>query len=819
MFVFLRWFITQPYYLTMYQVVSLGIWYLFFAERFRRPSIWLQASLLILTSVFVWFRFSLTLELFSFGAWLLLGIQLQYLLVHQESAPVSYWLIAPFKWIVTLAEYGPKLLKLISLDRFKAKRLAAEFQLQPINFVLLLRVGGAVMISLPVLLILIMLFWTADPRFAELITKFLELFTFNFNLDWIVDIIEFIKPGWFLLHLLLLGIAFPPLNQLEHHSARSYRFLLEKSILILLISLVFGTFIYVQFQDLGSILTGFRDHTLNPKLYVRSGFYQLLVASSIGLVSAWFAADRLKWVAIKSKFTVMMWLLLLLLLEIVAVSLVAGQRLFAYQWEFGLTSLRIWGGFLLILLWIVCGIIWQKIRQLLSNAQVIEWSIVALSACVVAAGIINVDGLVVRWRPPVVNNQIDASYLANLSPDAFPALDLLIMNKQRQIEKVCRLGQPLFDQLQCFAQLQAAQTEIKLVDLLLANHQVTRPMEIPSKQAEQESWLVCPSGVATPRQGRFSHRPFFDHYFCDYLTRWSDFQTELRDFEAVGYGINRTLRPKVLNIYYLSSPEITEEKVDQLNERLVSMLGTASKYRGGPASLKYQIAQTKVEPTMPPYFTEAYSTGVDELIDYQQIAADHDFCHLVDSGQIDEVWLWMDGHWPGGATILTSGPEFGADNVRLPRCNTTLSVMTFDYTREAELALITMAQRMDYINDYLFNPEQIRVLESGLSNPLDASRQTVGCGTSATPPNTNQAWDYKNQTKVRSVCDSWLNPDQVTEREFDCTEWGCSMQGYTTWWLQQHPGVVRGDQLPEQIDNVWFAFADFDGYLAEKNGK
>ncbi len=145
------------------------------------------------------------------------------------------------------------------------------------------------------------------------------------------------------------------------------------------------------------------------KAYVREGFFQLLIASLIGLSVFYILKKELS----KSFLT------LFLLTEIFLVSLVAGERVWLYQYQFGLTQIRVWGIFFLLFLFKVIFTLLLNLKSKVNDNTTWQIYIVAFSTLIFCAGLINIDHLIATVRPPVVDGKIDVTYMANnLSWDA-----------------------------------------------------------------------------------------------------------------------------------------------------------------------------------------------------------------------------------------------------------------------------------------------------------------------------------------------------------------------------------------------------------------
>ncbi len=227
------------------------------------------------------------------------------------------------------------------------------------------------------------------------------------------------------------------------------------------------------------------------------------------------------------------------------------------------------------------------------------------------------------------------------------------------------------------------------------------------------------------------------------------------------------------------------------------------------------------DPVMPP----TLSNGMG---DYAAIFAKHNICSLLNSGQIDEVWIWAgNGNGVDKPHLLewtTSGPGWAGNT---PDCGRIITTLTYNYTREADVALESFHHRLEGL--LMHNapcdfstatwpwegqrvwPVQCAGLLSDrfgfVARPFSGNDSIGGCGDAHAPPNIldNQAYNYSSPTSVRSMCPDWSQDGSGQVSTLSCQEWGCTHWGYHVWWMQNLPGLnnTNRDRYGQLHDNWW----------------
>lgn len=272
-----------------------------------------------------------------------------------------------------------------------------------------------VLASLPLLIILSVLFASADATFEQGVIQVSNFLGNIINLKFLqVDTFSLMFTGFFFAWYIFLVI--PTKNDANEEISSKY--VVEFITVSAVVSLVFGLFILTQYQNVQTILQGFRLGTLNPREFVREGFYQMTIASGIAFAVVYLLEHNLR-DRISQKISKTGKIVAgILLFEIITVILLAFQRVWAYQYAYGYTQLRLWGIVLVVWLLGISLLFLGRLYRLLSSSKYIQAVILFSGSLVLLVGLINIDKTIASVKPPTINGNIDYSYLGILSYDA-----------------------------------------------------------------------------------------------------------------------------------------------------------------------------------------------------------------------------------------------------------------------------------------------------------------------------------------------------------------------------------------------------------------
>lgn len=301
-----------------------------------------------------------------------------------------------------------------------------------------------IVIAIPIVVILFKLLSGADPIFATLFGTLtftpswqliisLSLFTVAFF--WGITAVK----DRFHLH------AIPPEAIQEKESLS-----IEALIVSLGTAILFGLFLYVQFQYLFLEVPETQLQHLGINIatyseYVRQGFFQLLIAAGIATSIVAFGARTIH--AIENKFKLLLQgSMVILTLETELLLLSAAKRLSLYAGAHGLTISRILGIIFLVWLSAVLIILMYSLVKRIKRLYFFIAIFAITTGALVSVNVVPIDSIVAKSYPPTVNGQIDYIYIANLSSDARDAWPSIIKYAQNEWQNLAKIDSPTVEQ-------------------------------------------------------------------------------------------------------------------------------------------------------------------------------------------------------------------------------------------------------------------------------------------------------------------------------------------------------------------------------------
>ncbi len=322
------------------------------------------------------------------------------------------------------------------------------------------------------------------------------------------------------------------------------------------------------------------------------------------------------------------------------------------------------------------------------------------------------------------------------------------------------------------------------------------------------------------------------------MSRWGDLIDRLRTFFRFGPRETppggeespESLRPRVLLITYNPTTRSEAGKtltqvlgwhdVEELTRGFIADLRECS---GG--FLQYEIVQ-RIEADAWPVkldgfrydeanFLQCWRDGTGwhdpDAVDYEAILADFDLLARIESGQIDEVWLFAFPFAGFYESIMVGPGAFWCNAPPLPRTegiSRRFVIMGFNYERGVGPMLESYGHRVESLLRHTWRHSHNRrnLWERFILYDKKAPGK-AGCGWMHYAPNSLSDYDWGNPAKVLSTCDDWLYfPNlQGIAHEVDCSEWGNGdMRAHHKWWfkhLPNAPGYTQG------IANNWWLCA------------
>ncbi|MCU0492130.1 MAG: hypothetical protein MUD01_11110 [Chloroflexaceae bacterium] len=184
-------------------------------------------------------------------------------------------------------------------------------------------------------------------------------------------------------------------------------------------------------------------------------------------------------------------------------------------------------------------------------------------------------------------------------------------------------------------------------------------------------------------------------------------------------------------------------------------------------------------------------------VNYHRILADFDIINKVNSGAIDEVWMFgfpyagfYESRMAGpGAFWCNAPPLEGTDNA-----TRRFVIMGYNYERGVGEMLENMGHRAESIMQqtyrYTFGEDNVwqRFTRYDKTHPGQAEVGIVHFA-----PNSERDYDWGNPIPVLSRCHTWRRfPDLSGEpQEYTCTEWGDGdIRLHHIWWFRHFPHIT-----------------------------
>jgi hypothetical protein len=234
--------------------------------------------------------------------------------------------------------------------------------------------------------------------------------------------------------------------------------------------------------------------------------------------------------------------------------------------------------------------------------------------------------------------------------------------------------------------------------------------------------------------------------------------------------------------------------------------------------------------------TGAQQSYCNDMIDYNKLLSDYHVCDQVNSGAIDELWLWGAPYFGYYESVMAGPNAFFLNGpvITGTACNKKLPIMGFNYDAGSVQMMHSLGHRIEYSMVKAFNsidlafgyaPNLSNLFERfGVYNNLLSNKSA--CGTVHFTPNSTFAYDYRNNTSVSSNCDDWLNFPSTSGRSANltCFSWNPYGSGtcthdlnadtyYEKWWVSHIPHAVG--TLNGKFNNWWRYVMDYDDAVAK----
>ncbi|MCA9386335.1 hypothetical protein KC717_06850, partial [Candidatus Dojkabacteria bacterium] len=220
--------------------------------------------------------------------------------------------------------------------------------------------------------------------------------------------------------------------------------------------------------------------------------------------------------------------------------------------------------------------------------------------------------------------------------------------------------------------------------------------------------------------------------------------------------------------------------------------------------------------------TDCWGSGT---ASYQNLVGENPaICSRINSGEIDEVWVFTFGYGGLWETTLvtnddTAYPSFsgGVSEVR-SSCNKDFFIHGLNFDVPPDQALHSFAHRMENVLEDLTPKEYAEFDTLSSRYEVDSSiniglpdQEVIGCGNVHFPPNAEQHYDYENLKYVETDCKDWNPLHSGLKTKLNCKAWNCTHEGYLKWWFGHMPGKDSKliDLSGDKISNWWDLYVNY----------
>jgi hypothetical protein len=185
-----------------------------------------------------------------------------------------------------------------------------------------------------------------------------------------------------------------------------------------------------------------------------------------------------------------------------------------------------------------------------------------------------------------------------------------------------------------------------------------------------------------------------------------------------------------------------------------------------------------------------------DTADYHAILNQFDLVSKINTGAIDEVWLFgfpysgfYESRMAGPSAFWCNAPPI----LDRPDCTRRFLIMGFNYERGVGEMLEAFAHRGEYIMQYVFRKKTgsdnlwQKFIRYDKTSPGKSEVGTVHYA-----PNSQFDYDWGNNRQVLSGCRNWMNFPDLSGAPVmvDCSEWGGGdIRQHHLWWLRHFPHI------------------------------
>ena len=289
-----------------------------------------------------------------------------------------------------------------------------------------------ILIAIPIVAIFASLLASADVVFGKRLEVFVELFRLENLPEYIFRIVYILIFSYGIAGVFLHAAGHSQDEKLvgkEKPIVPTFLGFTESAIVLGSVAALFAAFVFIQFQYFFGGQTNIQIDGYTYSEYARKGFGELVIVAFFSLLLILSASsvtrreNQLQRRVFSGLATGIVALVLVMLVS-------AFQRLVLYETAYGFSRLRAYTHVFMI--WLALLLVTVVMLEFLNREHIFALAaILASLGFVLSLGILNVDGFIVRQNidRAVQGEDLDISYLANLSPDAIPVLASAFQSK------------------------------------------------------------------------------------------------------------------------------------------------------------------------------------------------------------------------------------------------------------------------------------------------------------------------------------------------------------------------------------------------------
>jgi hypothetical protein len=305
-------------------------------------------------------------------------------------------------------------------------RLSGSMVARPLAFSAEVKpVVRGILIALPIVAVFAALLSSADVVFGQRLEDFIELFKLEKLPEYIFRLVYILVGAYALAGVFLHAASQSRDEKLvgeERQVIPAFLGFIEASIVLGSVALLFATFVVIQFQYFFGGQANIQIDGYTYSEYARRGFGEFVAVAVFSLLLNLVAGGvTRRETALQRRVFSGLGIGIVALVLVMLIS--AFQRLLLYEAAYGFSRLRTYTH--VFILWLALLLVAVVVLEILRREKV--FALAALLASLgfaLSLGIMNVDGFIVRQNVAraVQGEELDVTYLADISTDAIPAL-------------------------------------------------------------------------------------------------------------------------------------------------------------------------------------------------------------------------------------------------------------------------------------------------------------------------------------------------------------------------------------------------------------